>query len=145
MFFFQSHKCQKYADMCACNTQLMSPSTRQLGLFQMTHLSHQVINICAYVSTSAAVIGLLRLFFPSQPQGGAVDLGGPGLCWLALHAPSFTGQTFVDLRGHGKERPLHIIRAFRTSLQARDLQGRSQVLWMGSSLIKSSKCVNTTV
>lgn len=80
VFFFQSHKCQKYADMCACNTQLMSPSTRQLGLFQMTHLSHQVINICAYVSTSAAVIGLLRLFFPSQPQGGAVDLGGPGLC-----------------------------------------------------------------
>lgn len=71
---------KKYADMCACNTQLMSPSTRQLGLFQMTHLSHQVINICAYVSTSAAVIGLLRLFFPSQPQGGAVDLGGPGLC-----------------------------------------------------------------
>lgn len=84
----------------------------------------------ADLSCSAAVTGLLRRFFPSQPQRGTVDLGAlsSGLCRLAMHPPSLAGQALMDLRSHGEERPLHIIRALRTCLQEGDLQRRGQIL-----------------
>lgn len=82
---------------------------------------------------SAAVADLLRLFLPSQPQRGAVDLGAPGLglLRLGLHPPSLGGQALVDLRGHGEEGPLHILRALGAGLQVGDLQRRGQVLEEG--------------
>lgn len=82
-------------------------------------------------SRSAAVISLLRLFLPSQPQGGAVDLGalGPGLRRLALHPPSSVAfQALMDLRGHGEESPLHVIWALSARLQEGDLKRRGQIL-----------------
>jgi len=79
---------------------------------------------------SAAAVGFCCLFLPSQPQRGAVDLGalGPGISGLALHAPTLRGQALVDLRGHGKESPLHVIRALSARLQEGDLQRCGQLL-----------------
>ena len=88
------------------------------------------LNSVVVSPSSAAVTGLLRLFLPSQPQGGAADLGtlGPGLLRLGLYPPSLAGHALVDLRGHGEESPLHVISALSTRLQEGDLKRRGQVL-----------------
>lgn len=70
------------------------------------------------------------MFLPSQPHGGAVDLGIPGLgpSGLLMNAPSLGAQTLVDVRGHGEEHLLHVLRVLGAGLQEGDLQGRGQVL-----------------
>ena len=89
---------------------------------------------------SAAVAGLGCLLLPSQPHGGAVDLGalGPGACRLALHAAALAGQAFVDLGGHGEESRLHVVGALGARLQEGDLQRRSQLLGFKNILISKA-------
>lgn len=79
--------------------------------------------------SSAAAAAVLGLFVPSQPHGGAVDLGilALGPCGL-MEAPFLSAQTLVDVRGHGEEHLLHVLRALGAGLQEGDLQGRGQVL-----------------
>lgn len=127
VFFFAYVFSSIANNMCVQSTQSHSPETRQVGVFKMTHLSSCHLGV---ISCSAAVTGLLRLFVPSQPQRGAVNLGTlrPGLFWLTLHPPSLTGQALVDLRGHGQESPLYVIRALGACLQEGDLKRGGQVL-----------------
>lgn len=79
---------------------------------------------------SAAGTGVLGLFIPSQPHGGAVDLGilALGPSGRLMKGPSLSAQTLVNVRGQGEEHLLHVLRVLCAGLQEGDLQGRGQVL-----------------
>lgn len=85
--------------------------------------------ICS-IGSSAAAAGFLRLLLPSRPHGGAVDLGSRALGppGLLVNGAFLSTQTLVDVRGHGEEHLLHVIRVLSTGLQEGDVQGRGQVL-----------------
>lgn len=82
---------------------------------------------CCPVSTA---MSFLSLFLPSQPEGGTIDVGALGLDLpgLILNAPCLSSQALMDVRGHGEESFLHVLRALRARLQEGDLQGGGQVL-----------------
>lgn len=80
--------------------------------------------VCSRHWFLTAVAGFLCLLLPSQPHGGAVDLGSRGLGPPGLlNGPFLSTQTLVDVRGHGEEHLLHVIRVLSTGLQEGDLQG----------------------
>lgn len=45
-----------------------------------------------------------------------------------MNAPSLGAQTLVDVRGHGEEHLLHVLRALGAGLQEGDFQGGGQIL-----------------
>lgn len=102
----------------------------ELNEFKVTGFSCLSPASPRYGICSAAVTGLLRCLFPSQPHWGAVDVGAlsPSLPGLGLHPPSLTGQTLVDLRGHREEGPLHVVGALGARLQEGDFKGQGKFL-----------------